>query len=214
MLVNSHLLTVPSLTRGCVAMYRLTGTTANDFGPAGPVVLKNAQLTNDGVDTTGGTMEVPPPYPNHLNYTIAFWMRHNSDPDGGWSRNIIFRAPRAPGLWLYFHNNGVHFTTLFTYETGGQANNQTDEVSDILTKNQWFHIALVSQTLGPFLTRQFLYIDGILRNVVDHPAVTPTPSPGSPLSFGFRVLWRELRLYDRAVSGSEVRMMMQVRSPK
>lgn len=116
-------------------------------------------------------------------------------------------------MWLFWNNNGVHFTTLFTYTDGGQANSSCDDSSDIITKNRWFHIAMVSQTLGPFLTRQFLYINGELRNTVTHNAVTTAPGAGEVLVFSNQVIWREIRLYDRAVSGSDIRQTMAIRSP-
>lgn len=207
-----HALT-PSLIRGCVGMYPLTQNANNVYGPAGNMILNGAQITSEGTNTASGPMSIPAPYPNHLNYTIAFWMKHNTNPDNTWSRNVIHREPRAPGMWLFSHNNGVHFTTLFTYPDRSRANSGTDDSSDIITKNQWFHIAMVSQTLGPFLTRQFLYINGELKNTVTHSGVTSTPGPGDLLTFSNQVIWREIRIYDRAVSGSDVRQMMAIRSP-
>ena len=205
--------TTPSLRHGCVGMYPLTQNADNVYGPAGNMILNGTQITSEGANTSSGPMYVPAPYPNYLNYTIAFWMRHDSDPDNAWTRNIIWRGPRSPGAWLFINNNGFHFSTLMTYSDGGQANWSCDDSSDVITKNQWFHVAMCSRQIGPFTTRKFLYINGILRNHADHHGVATAPPPGEALVFSWHVMWRELRLYDRVVSGSEVRQMMKIRAP-
>lgn len=62
----------PSLIRGCVGMYPLTQNANSEYGPAGNMILYGTQITSEGANTASGPMCIPAPYPNHLNYTIAF----------------------------------------------------------------------------------------------------------------------------------------------
>lgn len=213
MIINSLLTTTSSLRRGCVGVYPLTQNAINVYGPAQDMVLSGAQITANGANTASGQMFVPYPHPNYLKYTIAFWMRHDTVPDGTWSRGLIWRGPRSPGAWLYTTFNGFHFSTLMTLPDGSTAFRDCDAATDILTRNQWFHIAMCSEQLGPFTTRLFLYIDGVLRRAITHSAVAAAPGVGDGLMFRGNVEWRELRLYERVVSGSEVRQMMKIRAP-
>lgn len=203
-LLNSNEL--GKLKKGLAAHYPLQGNLNDITGNYGPVQHNTLTINPFNVQTTSGSFWLPDMnLPSHFKYSICFWLRHFTNPTNDWSRNIMSRAARTPGVWLNIDGDGIHFSSLVDYSGGGGGNVSCDVFGQGVAPNGvWTHVILTCEHIvGQTTTKYQHFINGVLRktNVWN---VIPRAPEGS-LGFSNNAQWCDLRLYNRAVLESEAR---------
>lgn len=195
------------LKKGLAAHYPFQGHINDITGNFGPVLHNTLTINPLNVQTTSGPFSLPDiNLPNYLDYSLCFWIRQFTDADGNWSRNIIYRSPRTPGVWLWRTEDGFHFSSYVKYNTSESLVNVSTDVfgEGVGANNVWTHVILTCQ-YNPqnSVTTYQHFINGELRRRQSF-GVIPT-APDGAMEFRFNAQWCDLRLYNRAVSESEAR---------
>ena len=193
--------------------------TATNAGPAPAAEVKSPVWTPGKVggalqcdgDNSMVTLEDPTLEPGKANadFTVAFWFCLKADKNNNW-RVIMHKGAtndeRTPAMWMPPDSNRVHFR-ISTFASTNEGSDSNTE----LRVGDWTYITYVKSG-----HKLMLYFNGVKDNEVELTA--GVVSNTSPLYIGKDTLYQgaagifdDFRIYTRALTESEIKLLMELR---
>ncbi len=166
-----------------------------------------------GMDGMAGQgVALPNAFLNGSQGTISVWFKMEDLSD----RNIIFSGKSTTDNNIYaFLSLDREGRPQFQFRSEANGNDRKAQGTKILNKNEWYHLVFIAdaQSYKMYINGEMVTMagDNIGRwfpDITNHPLMYRIgSSEATPLVGSFNGMLDELRIYNRALSGSEVTML-------
>ena len=141
------------------------------------------------------------------NWTMEAWIYRNSAWNANWWQDAILACDDGPGQlgkWIFSYNGSLMF---HSNTTTGNSRTDTAPRSWTPSTGQWYHVVVAGNSTRTDFYQNLEYLgsshNGAITNAVKTAPMTIGIGEGTSTSFNGRIA--SVRLYDRKLSGSEIR---------